>query len=361
MVRSRFLKFNSKIKIVITGIGNRSLPKQPESSNWAGWVKQIHKSNYFELVAAHDPSEDSLKRIIERGFLKQENTFKDFNQMLSETECEAIIISNPAEFHYETINKALNNNLYVLVEKPLVTKLSHGIELVNQNKKKGNKVLVAQNWRTKDVGQLLRKYIQNGRLGKIGQIFFRYIRNRENPNYPEYIFDEQYPLLYAMGIHHIDLFRYILNDEIISVSAFSFKPPWSLYGSDTGMNLFMRTHSGTVINYVGTISSLNKAIMQESIIVEGELGTIINDSDWSEPPLYLIEKESNTKTALINTNDEPRIKKQYDKSDKLLLDNFSDVIRNTQDPICDAEDALKSVAVLEACRQSFETKRLVYL
>ena len=164
-----------------------------------------------------------------------------------------------------------------------------------------------------------------------------------------------------MGIHHIDLFRYILNDEIISVSAFSFKPPWSLYSSDTGMNLFMKTNSGTVINYVGTISSLNKVITQESIIVEGELGTIINDSDWSEPPLYLIEKESNTKTALINTNDEPRIKKQYDKSDKLLLDNFSDVIRNTQDPICDAEDALKSVAVLEACRQSFETKRLVYL
>ena len=281
--------------------------------------------------------------------------------MLSETECEAIIISNPAEFHYETINKALNDNLNILVEKPLVTNLSHGFELVNQIKKKGSKVIVAQNWRTKDVGQLLRKYIQKGKLGKVGQVFFRYIRNRENPNYPEYIFEEKYPLLYAMGVHHIDLFRYILNDEITSVSAFSFKPPWSLYSSDTGMNLFMETHSGTIINYVGTISSLNKFIPQESIVVEGELGTIINNSDWSEPPLYLIEKESRKKTTLIDTNNEPRVKTQYDKSDKIILDNFFAVIRNEQSPICDAEDAIKSIEVLEACKQAFNTKNKVHL
>ena len=49
-----------KIKIVVTGIGNRSLPNQPESSNWDGWVEQIHKSNHFELVAVHDTSEISL-------------------------------------------------------------------------------------------------------------------------------------------------------------------------------------------------------------------------------------------------------------------------------------------------------------
>jgi len=348
-----------KIKIVITGIGNRSLPNQPESSNWDGWVEQIHKSNHFELVAVHDTSEESLKKIVDRGYLKQENTFKDFSQMLSKTECEAIIISNPAEFHYETINKALNDNLNILVEKPLVTNLSHGIELINQIKKKSSTVLVAQNWRTKDVGQILRKYIQNGRLGKVGQIFFRYIRNRENPNYPDYIFDEEYPLLYAMGIHHIDFFRYILNDEIVSVSASSFKPPWSMYSSDTGINLFMKTSSKIIINYMGTISSLNNAILQESLIIDAELGTIVNDSNWSEPPIYLISKRSDEKESILINNSNNKVKNQYDKSDKEILNNFFHVIRNKQEPICDAEDALKSISVLEACRESLETNHIV--
>ena len=350
-----------KIKIVITGIGNRSLPNQPESSNWDGWVEQIHKSNHFELVAAHDTSEESLKKIVDRGYLKQENTFKDFSQMLSETDCEAIIISNPAEFHYDTINIVLNKNLHILVEKPLVINYSDGLDLIKKINKDNKKVLVAQNWRTKDVGQLLRNYIIKGKLGKVGQIFFRYIRNRENPNYPEYIFMEEYPLLYAMAIHHIDLFRYILNDEIKSVSAFSFKPPWSLYTSDTGMNLYLRTYSGVIINYVATLSSLNKIIPQESLIVDGDSGTIMNDSDWSEPPLYFIKRGSNQKIELINRNDISEVKIQYDKSDKLLLDNFFEVINNNQLPICDAEDALNSILVLDACRKSFETNQVVTL
>ena len=54
----------------------------------------------------------------------------------------------------------------------------------------------------------------------------------------EFYFKEKFPALYAMGIHHLDLFRYILSDEISKVNGSFFKPKWSQYSSSTGFNVF---------------------------------------------------------------------------------------------------------------------------
>ena len=52
-------------------------------------------------------------------------------------------------------------------------------------------------------------------------------------------------------------------------------------------DLWLETEGGVVISYVASFSSRNAHIPQESLQVEGELGTIYNDSDYFEPPLWL--------------------------------------------------------------------------
>lgn len=178
-----------KLKIALSGIGNRALPKKRESSNWLGWVELIKRSEYFELAAAHDTSEDSIKRIIAGGYLKPEATYRDLDAMLKKVDCDAILIANPAEFHAVTIKKALERNLDILVEKPFVNKLDEGKELVGRIDKSSRIVAVVQNWRYKDAGRIAHDAIRGGIPGKVGYIFFRYVRNRENPSYPAYIFD----------------------------------------------------------------------------------------------------------------------------------------------------------------------------
>ncbi len=352
-----------KLHIVLSGVGNRALPKKPETSNWLGWVELINRSKGFQLVAVHDISKESMKRIVDRGYLTVEQTYRDFDRMLSKVTCDAILISNPAQYHAATIKKALDFNLHVLVEKPFVNDLTEGRKLVDLIQKKNKTVAVIQNWRCKDVGRLLYETIQNGMLGKIGHIFFRYVRNRENPDYPSYIFDEEYPLLYAMGIHHLDLFRYILDDEYESVRGSSFKPPWSLYKSDTGLHLFLKTKKGVSIVYAGTISSNSKGILQESLIVEGEKGSLVNESQWLEPPLWFYpygngkKKRINLAQKITDTS----IQEQYNKSDNYILKNFCRSIINLEEPNCSAEDGLRSVAIVEACRLACETGKVIYI
>ena len=340
---------------MLSGIGNRSLPKKSDQSNWLGWVELIKKSSAFELVAAHDISQEGLTRIMERGYLKENQTFRDFSSMLQNVKADCILIANPMECHHESIKAALQANLHILVEKPFVQSLTDGEELLSLIPSKKRVVSVVQNWRTKDVAQILRKAIKSGALGKVGHIFFRYIRNRENPQYPKYIFEEPYPLLYAMGIHHLDLMRYILDDEFITVQGNSFRPSWSLYQSDTGLNLYLETKKGTSVVYTGTISSMSKGVIQESLVVEGEKGTFVNESEWSEPPLWFYPRTGGIKIDLTSDIREKSVAEQYNKSDVLILANFYQSILGAEKPICTAQDAFESIRVLEASRKACET------
>lgn len=348
-----------KLKIVISGLGNRALPKNAENSNWLGWVELIRKSDFFQLVAVHDVSEQSLNRIVEIGYLKPDHTYQDIDLMLNSVNCDAILISNPSEYHASTIKMALECDLHVLVEKPFVQSTIEGKELIGLIEKKEKIVAIVQNWRSKDVGGALYRAIQGGVAGTIGTIYFRYIRDRENPNYPSYIFNEPYPLLYAMGIHHLDLFRYILKDEFLSVSGNAFKPPWSLYKSNTGLNLFYRMKSGVTVVYTGTISSQNKIIPQESLIIDGEKGTLFNESQWSEPPLWFYPQGKMERVNLTNEIKDTSISNQYNISDDYVLKNFYQAILNREEPLCNAMDGLKSVAILEASQLACETGKEV--
>lgn len=164
-----------------------------------------------------------------------------------------------------------------------------------------------------------------------------------------------------MGIHHLDLFRYMLNDEYISVSGHSFKPPWSLYESDTGLDLFLKTKLGVSIMYSGTISSANSAICQESLVVEGEKGTLLNESQWCEPPLWFCPAGSREKVDLTKDTKDASIAGQYNASDIYILNDFYNSIVNKTKPACPAKDAIESVRALEASRLACETGKTILM
>ena len=344
-----------KIKVVVSGVGNRALPKDPDRADWYGWIELISKSDGFELVALHDPSDISLKRAIDRGYVAPKDAYTDLDQMLTSTSCDAILVSNPAKHHAVTIQKALEHNLHILVEKPFVTDIGKGKQIVEAIEEKGLVSCVIQNWRYKDVGRAICAVLKEGFLGRIGHVFFRYVRNRENPKYPPYIFEEDYPLLYAMGIHHLDLFRYILNDEVAKVTGHAFKPPWSMYKSETSVNLFIETEGGIPIVYTGSISSKNGGLFQEDLLIEGEKGSLVNESQWLEPPLWFYPEGSKDKIELTAKIANKSIRQQYDISDQYILEKFYRSIVFGEEQICSARNGLMSVCAVEASRLACET------
>jgi predicted dehydrogenase len=201
--------------------------------------------------------------------------------------------------------------------------------------------------------------IENGEIGDVSHVFFRYLRDRELGQLPDYLFAEADPLLYAMSIHHFDLFRYVLQQEIVRVEGHAFKPRWSRYEHPSGMQLWMETHGGVVISYVATFSSRNGHLPLESLQIEGETGTLANDSEYSEPPL-LLSRRSQPSTVDLTAAVEVRDRAgQYDIADREVLRNFHASITLEESPICSARENLGTLATVEAARLCYREGRAI--
>jgi predicted dehydrogenase len=344
-----------KKKICIIGIGNRPLPKNFSSSNWDGWIKNIYSTNLFQIVSIADPDQNQLNRASKSKYLTNVKTYKNARQMLNSEKVDAALICSPAKYHFEDIMNCLKKNIFILVEKPCVSNTVEAKKIINTGK--ANKISVIQNWRFKDNSLEIKKKLDNKSIGKIGQVFFRYLRNREKINYSKYIYTEKYPALYSMGSHHIDMIRYLLNDEIIKVNAISHKPNWSKYKFDTTQNISMMTKNKVLINYLTTFSSKNETIPQESFILEGSKGYIYNDSDWFEPPVFLFKNGKTTNITKSIKKKYCSIKIQNDRSDVRILKNFYKFVNNKKSNHTSFKDAVKSIFIIENIIKSFKQKK----
>ncbi len=342
------------LRILICGAGNRVFPKNPATSPFRGWFQSLRRSHGFNVVGVQDISPVSIDRVRESYALDNIPTFLDFREALEKTSCDAVLVSPVAEAHAAAALAAIQAGCHLLIEKPMVTVLADAFRIVHAVREKRVVVAVVQNWRAKSTGLALRQAIQSQRIGTVGNIFFRYVRDREQPHLPSYLFGEPFPLLHAVAIHHFDLFRYVIGENIVSVEGTTFTPPWSRYQSPPGIHLWMKTESGVSICYVGTFSSKNSHILQESLVVDGALGSLTNDSQWGEPPLLF--SGVSTKAVVDLTDGQSRdIREQYNQADDNFLEDFRQAIHSGRSPLCPPEDNLWTLAAVDAAVQACKT------
>ena len=321
------------------------------------WQRLVANHPWCSLVGVADPSGDALAASVAEGHVTEEACFREPGEMLTRTRPDAVIVCPIIEAHGAAVGLALEAGAHVLVEKPFVTDVAEAERLTQSARSSDLRLGVVQNWRTKSAGVALREAIASGRIGEVSHIAFRYLRDREKPHLPDYLFDEEDPVLWAMGIHHLDLFRYALNDEIIAAEGSAWTPTWSRYRQPSIVDLTLRTQRGAVISYVASFSSRNAHLPQESLQVEGELGTISNESQYFEPPLILSLRdhaEAIDLTADVLARGEVE---QYAIADAAILGNFVSAIGDPSvDLIASAEDNIGTLRAIDLARRAIKGK-----
>ena len=119
----------------------------------------------------------------------------------------------------------------------------------------------------------------------------------------------------------------------------------------------METDGGVVISYAATFSSRNGHLPQESLQVEGELGTLFNESEYSEPPLWLSQRGASSMIDLTADVMERDRTNQYTLADVAILRNFHAAITEGELLIAPASDNLGTLAVLEAARRCYREQK----
>ncbi len=112
----------------------------------------------------------------------QVQLFERHADLLASGLCDAVVIASPNFTHIEVMRDALATDLHILVEKPLVTKIADGVEMLERAEKRNGIVWVAQEYRyMPPVAEMIR-IAHDGGVGRLHQVA---IREHREPFYPK--------------------------------------------------------------------------------------------------------------------------------------------------------------------------------
>lgn len=106
-------------------------------------------------------------------------TYRSLEELLADKEVELVIVNTPNYTHYEYTKKALQAGKHVIVEKPFVTTVTEGEELIALARQNNLLLTVYQNRRYDSDYKVLKKMVGEGWLGRIVEAELHFDRYKE--------------------------------------------------------------------------------------------------------------------------------------------------------------------------------------
>ena len=140
---------------------------------------------------------------------------------------DAVSVCTSNATHAEITIKALEKGIPVLCEKPMAVSLAEAEAMTEAAARSGKVLMIGQNQRLNGTHRMARDIIRRGDIGKV--LSFRTIFGHGgpetwsiDPGKNTWFFDKSRACMGAMadlGIHKTDLIDFLLDDEVVSVSA----------------------------------------------------------------------------------------------------------------------------------------------
>lgn len=318
-----------KLKVAVVGAGY--------------WGKNLVR--VFSRLGALDTICDSdIKRLEEmkKGFPFLKVT-RYYSEVLNNNFIDAVVISTPANSHYELAKKALLAGKDVFVEKPLSLTLENGEELIKLAERKKKVLMVGHLLEYHPAVNKLKTIIKKGELGRIQYIY----SNRLNLGK----FRREENILWSFAPHDISAILSILNEMPESVSVF-------------GGNYLHRDIADVTVSNLKFPSGIKGHIFvswlhpykEQKLIVVGNKKMAVFDDTAKKDKLLIY----NHKIDWVNGLPFPR--KVNAKSvevkmkEPLLLEcsHFLNSIKTRKKPKTDGKSALRVLEVLHSCQESLE-------
>ena len=237
-----------------------------------GYAAEIHLDAlrslpHAKVVAVADIDESARRRIAERGGGLP--AFADYRALLDQPGIDAVAILTPPYLHLEMTTSALEAGKHVMLEKPITRDLEEADQLLARAARSSSHVIVGYNLRFHRQLQEARRCVRAGALGQI-----ELVRGIASSTYQ---FGRQFPeyrrqralgggTLVELAVHHFDLWRYLLAEEVDEVIAVS----RSTGGDDTTSTVIARMVSGAVV----TSAFSERAAEQHEIEIYGDQARI---------------------------------------------------------------------------------------
>ena len=309
--------------------------------------------------------------------------FEDHRDLLASGLCDAVVIATPNFTHIDMMRDALATDLHILIEKPLVTRIEDGVEMLRLAQARGSAagiVWVAQEYRyMPPVAEMIRM-AHAGAVGRIQQVA---IREHREPFYPKVGDWNRFSAntggtLVEKCCHYFNLMDLVLGEKPVSVFASGGQRVNHLDESYGGRTPDILDSAYVVVEYPSGARAMLDLCMFAENSVDNEQILIVGDAGKLESLLpsltlrYGRREDWGTRKVWGQTASSGKgvsVRRIWDTSIKYMGNHFgasyvehvrfANAIRQGLPPEVTLEDGLRAVATGIAAHRSIDTRSVV--
>ena len=329
-------------------------------------VKAVLNNN-LKFVAACDIEPDNIESLLAKHDLNNDTSierYTDYKEMIeAHPELELVAIATSSGAHAEIALYCIDHGINVIIEKPMAMSMADAEEIIKRSEEKGVKVSACHQNRFNVAVQQMRNALEAGRFGKLshGSIHVRWNRGKQYYEQAPWrgTWAEDGGCLMNQCIHGIDLLRWMMGDEVVSVYGVTRQQQHDyLEVEDIGMAV-VTFANGAVATIEGT-TNVYPQNLEETLYLFGEKGTVklggksTNNIDvWD----FADETEADEK----NKGLEEATSNVYGNGHTSLYADVIDAIKNDRKPYVDAVAGRNALEMILSIYKSVKTGEVVKL
>ena len=298
---------------------------------------------HANLVAVADVDLERARGVAAE--LEIENSYGSLEAMLECKTLNAVVIATPDKFHAVSVKTAAAAGRDILCEKPLALSLADAHELLAAVSKAGVRMQVGFMRRYDPAYGAAMQRIEAGEIGT--PVVFKSIgRDKDGPPLSSYQSNNNGMLFYTNTIHDFDLARWLMQDEVAEVHAYTtvaIRPEIAQFGDVVAGVVNLKFAQGAI----GNIESHAQAAYGYDVRTEiiGSRGSILVGS-LNRIPATLLSAQGSTRPIadhFLTTFADAYLAEIQDFVERILQDR---PLRVT------GEDGLRALAICTAAENS---------
>jgi predicted dehydrogenase len=296
-----------------------------------------------QLVAVADVAADRARRAAAE--LEIDNSYGSLDAMLDCKGIDAVVIATPDKFHASAVKTVAAAGKDILCEKPLALTLADAQELLDAVSKAKVRLQVGFMRRYDPAYAAARKRVEAGEIG-VPVIFKSIGRDKDGPPLAAYTPNINGMLFYTNSIHDFDLARWLMQDEVTEVHAYTtvaIRPEVAQFGDVVASVVNLKFDQGAI----GNIESHAQAAYGYDVRTEivGSKGSILVGSFHKTPATFLTANGSSQVIAdhFLSVFADAYLAEIRDFVDRMLTDRA---------PRVDGEDGIRALAIAVAAENS---------
>ena len=172
-------------------------------------VRNLQDTQDAKVVSCFDMSTDRLAQV--KAKYPTVETTTDYNDVLTDTGIDAVVIATPVATHYEFARRAMEHGKHVLVEKPLAATVSEAEKLVDLAEKNKLTFMVDHTFIYTGAVRKMKEIITRGELGDL--YYFDSVRINLG------LFQRDVNVLWDLAPHDIAIMEHLVEGMPVSVCA----------------------------------------------------------------------------------------------------------------------------------------------